>query len=469
MYWGIILLKRQERHSLMLYENAISVTGVSKSFYSFDRSSDRLKQALLNKYYSIIGKEKIRLFKEHKALNNISFEIKKGETVGIVGQNGSGKSTLLQIITGILTPNSGDVLVRGRIAALLELGSGFNFDFTGKENIYLNASILGLTKKEVDEKYNDIISFADIGDFINEPVKSYSSGMMVRLAFAVAINIEPDILIIDEALAVGDELFQRKCYSKIEEIKSKGSTILFVSHSGPTIVELCDRAILIDSGDLLKVGTAKDIIQLYHKLIYSPQDKKENIRQEIIKEEHKYLEDNSKLSNVHFLDSGEYFDPSLVVEYPFSYENSGAKIYGVEIKTLDNISVNNLIRGKRYKYSYKVHFSEDSKSIRCGMLIKTIKGVELGGAISSNYKKAITKILANDILSVEFEFECNLTPGTYFLNAGVLGMKGGYETYLHRLIDAALFKVIPENELGATCIVDFKCKSSLRVLNDGTI
>lgn len=454
----------------MLCKNAISVKSVSKSFYSFDKSSDRLKQALLNKYYNIIGKEKINLFKEYKALNNVSFEIKKGETVGIVGQNGSGKSTLLQIITGILTPNAGAVSVNGKIAALLELGSGFNFDFTGKENIYLNASILGLTKKEINEKYNDITSFADIGDFINEPVKSYSSGMMVRLAFAVAINIEPDILIIDEALAVGDELFQRKCYSKIEEIKSRGATILFVSHSGPTIVELCDRAILIDSGDLLKVSTAKDIIQLYHKLIYSPQEKKELIRKEIINGGHKNDEDKKNVSDILSLNSDEYFDPSLVVDYPFSYESSGATICDVEIKTLGGISVNNLIRGQRYKYLYKVHFSESAESVRCGMLIKTIKGVELGGAISSNYKKAIKKISTNDTLNVEFEFECNLTPGTYFLNAGVLGIKGGYETYLHRLIDAALFKVIPENELVSTCIVDFKCKPNLRLLkNDGTI
>lgn len=220
-------------------------------------------------------------YKEFWALKDVSFEVKKGETVGIIGRNGSGKSTLLQMICGTLSPTGGSVETRGRIAALLELGSGFNPEFTGRKNVYMNAAVLGLSPEEVDARFDDIAACADIGQFIEQPVKTYSSGMVVRLAFAVAINVEPEILIVDEALSVGDELFQRKCFSRIETIKNNGATILFVSHSGGTIVELCDRAVLMDSGEKLAVGVPKQIVGHYQKLLYAPADKHESIREQI--------------------------------------------------------------------------------------------------------------------------------------------------------------------------------------------
>ena len=221
----------------MSSEIAISVADVSKRYQIYDAPSDRLKQMLT--------RARKQYFREFSALKNISFEVRKGETVGIIGRNGSGKSTLLQIICGTLNPTGGTLHTRGRIAALLELGAGFNPDFTGRENVYMNAAILGLSKLEIEQRFDDIAAFADIGEFIEQPVKSYSSGMSVRLAFAVAINVDAQILIIDEALSVGDELFQRKCFSRIEAIRAQGATILFVSHSGGTIIELCDRAILL--------------------------------------------------------------------------------------------------------------------------------------------------------------------------------------------------------------------------------
>ncbi len=195
---------------------AIRVTNLSKSYQIYETPRDRLKQFVLPRLQRIAGQAPRQYYREFRALNNVSFDVRKGETVGIIGRNGSGKSTLLQIICGTLTPTGGTVETRGRIAALLELGSGFNPDFTGRENVYLNASVLGLPQEEIETRFDDIAAFADIGDFIDQPVKTYSSGMIVRLAFAVAINVDPDILVIDEALSVGDELFQRKCFSRIE-------------------------------------------------------------------------------------------------------------------------------------------------------------------------------------------------------------------------------------------------------------
>ena len=260
---------------------AIRVQSLSKCFHIYDAPSDRLKQMLAPRLQRIARQQPKQYFQEFWALKDINFEIKKGETVGIIGRNGSGKSTLLQIICGTLTPSNGSVQTNGRIAALLELGSGFNPEFSGRENVYMNAAVLGLSTCEIDARFNDIVAFADIGDFIGQPVKTYSSGMMVRLAFAVAINVDPDILIIDEALSVGDELFQRKCFSRIETIKNNGATILFVSHSGGIIVELCDRALLMDSGERLATGSPKEIISRYQKLLYAPSDKHKAIRDQI--------------------------------------------------------------------------------------------------------------------------------------------------------------------------------------------
>ena len=235
-------------------EVAIRVDDVSKLYKLYDKPSDRLKESL--------GLTRKKLYKEHYALHNVSFDVKRGETVGIIGTNGSGKSTILKIITGVLNPSGGHVEIDGRISALLELGAGFNMEYTGIENIYLNGTMIGFTKEEIDEKLQDILDFADIGDFVNQPVKTYSSGMFVRLAFAVAINIEPEILIVDEALSVGDVFFQTKCYHKFEEFKKMGKTILFVSHDLGSIGKYCDRVVLLNKGVKLAEGKPKDMIDL---------------------------------------------------------------------------------------------------------------------------------------------------------------------------------------------------------------
>ncbi|MBC8326555.1 MAG: ABC transporter ATP-binding protein, partial [Verrucomicrobia subdivision 3 bacterium] len=246
----------------------ITVRGVSKTYELYRRPFDRLKQSFIN-IKNNIGLDAKPLWDEFVALNDVSFDVKRGETVGIIGPNGCGKSTLLQIVSGTLTPSSGHVETHGRIAALLELGSGFNPELTGRENVYINAAIIGLSNQEISYRFDDIVSFADIGNFLDQPVKNYSSGMMVRLAFAVQSQIDPDILIVDEALAVGDAKFQAKCFERLRQLKERGTSILLVTHSSEQIVTHCSKAILLDKGVQLETGEPKFVVNRYHDLLFS--------------------------------------------------------------------------------------------------------------------------------------------------------------------------------------------------------
>ncbi len=446
---------------------AIRVNSLSKCYQIYDTPRDRLKQFVVPRLQRMARQVPKQYFREFWALKDVSFEIKRGETVGIIGRNGSGKSTLLQMICGTLNPTSGGIQTNGRIAALLELGSGFNPQFTGRENVYMNAAVLGLSKEEVDARFDDIVAFADIGQFLEQPVKTYSSGMAVRLAFAVAINVDPEILIVDEALSVGDELFQRKCFSRIEAIRAKGATILFVSHSGRTIVELCDRAMLLDSGEKLAVGTPKQIVGRYQKLLYAPAGKREIIREQIRRSNAQWathpnlIEEathEQQTSNAHTQEKQESFDPYLKPSSTIEYEAHGAYIKAPAILTLAGEQVNNLVRGKIYRYTYTVRFTTSASNVRFGMLIKTTNGVELGGAVSaSSGIDSLAYVEAGSHYQVEFRFCCALNTGTYFLNAGVVGDLNGSETFLHRLIDIAMFRVLPNSNNLATGIVDFGC------------
>jgi lipopolysaccharide transport system ATP-binding protein len=256
--------KRLERVLLMFSDIAIRVENLSKCYHIYNQPHDRLKQWIYPRFQRLLGKQPKQYFREFWALKNVSFEIKKGETVGIIGRNGSGKSTLLQMICGTLSPTSGSVHTSGRIAALLELGSGFNPEFTGRENVYMNAAVLGLTRTEIDDRFNAIVSFADIGDFLEQPVKTYSSGMMVRLAFAVTVHVNADILIVDEALAVGDAFFTQKCMLKIKELMSTGVTLLFVSHDSSAVKSLCNGAILLDHCELICFGDTNSVVEAYY-------------------------------------------------------------------------------------------------------------------------------------------------------------------------------------------------------------
>jgi len=442
----------------MCSDFAIRVRGLSKCYHIYDKPQDRLKQGL--------WRGRRQFYREFWALRDVSFEIKQGETVGIIGRNGSGKSTLLQMIAGTLTPTSGTVEVKGRVAALLELGSGFNPEFSGRENVYMNGAILGLSEAEVSARYEEIAAFADIGDFIEQPVKTYSSGMVVRLAFAVAINVDPEILIIDEALSVGDELFQRKCFSRIEALRARGVTILFVSHSGGQIVELCDRAVLMDRGEKLAAGLPKQIVGRYLKLLYASAEMRELMREQIRDMDEQVAtnaSDNGGAIQPHHAPiAQESFDPNLKPSSTIEYESHGARIEAPAVWTLAGTKVNNLVRGGTYRYSYTVHFAESASNVRFGMLIKTTSGVELGGGTTATLAKgSLAHVESGSTYQVEFRFSCALNAGIYFLNAGVVGDINGIEVFLHRVVDIALFRVLPDSESLATGIVDFGCCSEI--------
>lgn len=449
---------------------AIRVEGLGKSYQVYSAPHDRLKQLIYPNFQRMMRSGVKSYHREFPALREVSFEVSRGETVGIIGRNGSGKSTLLQLICGTLAPSAGTVTTRGRIAALLELGSGFNPDFTGRENVYMNGSILGLERAEIDARFEGILAFAGIGDYIDQPVKTYSSGMVVRLAFAVAINVDPSVLIIDEALAVGDELFQRKCYSRIEAIKNNGATILFVSHSGSAIVELCDRAILLDGGEMLAVGEPKRIVGLYQKLLYAPAEFQAQLRQRIKtlgtdadQAESATAPGTSRPTAAEEPDE-EYLDPHLVPQSTLEYESKGAVISDAEILGRSGRKVNCVSRGSALAYRYRVRFERDARNVRFGMLVKSISGLELGGSVSApSLGESVHYIPAGAHVTVEFRFHCNLNPGTYFLNSGVTGADGLEETYLHRVLDVCMFKVLPVKGDRATAFVDFGCVPSFTI------
>lgn len=459
-------------------EIAISLTNISKSFKCYTRPADRLKDLLLP------GKSKAN---EFWALRDVNLEVPKGQTLGIVGRNGSGKSTLLQIIVGTLTPTTGKVGVNGRIAALLELGSGFNPEFTGRQNVFFNGRLMGLNQKQIEDKFDEIVAFADIGDFLDHPVKTYSSGMFVRLAFAVSTSVDPDILVVDEALSVGDEAFQRKCFARIQSIRARGGTILFVSHSATSVIEICDAAILMDRGEKLLFHHPKFVVDKYHKLMYAPEDKSLEIREEIRElqrtvsydsfKQHISVVENKSIVTVSKEPANEepepqeiqeFYDPEMVPSNTISYVPRGAKITNPHITMPDGRVVNNLVGRKEYIYTYSVSFLKYAQQVRFGMLIKTVSGFELGGASFTASSQSIYEIEPETIVIVKFPFKCVLNPGVYFLNAGVTGLVDGHLTYLARHIDVAMFRVQPETNSCASAIVDLLIEPSLTINADLT-
>ena len=436
---------------------AIRVNNLSKCYHIYDRPQDRLKQSIVPKLRSLVGRNPGRYFREFWALNDVSFEVARGETVGIIGRNGSGKSTLLQMICGTLEPTTGSVETNGRVAALLELGAGFNPEFTGRENVYMNATVLGLTQDEIHARFNEIAAFADIGDFIEQPVKHYSSGMYARLAFAVAINVDPSMLIVDEALAVGDEPFQRKCFARIEEIKRNGVTILLVSHSSSAIVELCDRALLLYDGERLYTGEPKKAIAWYQKLMNATHEQAMQIREVIQQLHYRSSEDllvesqlngdsttvnaeHSKLEAMQKEEVEESYDASLISKSMVAYESNGARIENFRIETLDGRVVNCLSSKNRYKFCYEVMFTKNCENVRFYTLMKTLTGMELGGGVYPAVADEGKCFAKEEKLKMVFEFQCGINPGTYFLNCGI-GGNGGQS--LHRIIDAMPFRVVP--------------------------
>ncbi|AZO32319.1 ABC transporter ATP-binding protein [Mesorhizobium sp. M1B.F.Ca.ET.045.04.1.1] len=481
----------------------IRVCDVSKHYAMFERPEDRFKQMVMPRLGRLLGRPPRRYFRDFAALNGISFDIGRGETVGIIGRNGSGKSTLLQIICGTLQPTSGAVEVNGRIAALLELGAGFNPEFTGRENVFLNASILGIPRKEMEWRFDDIARFADIGPFIDQPVKTYSSGMYVRLAFATAINVDPDILVVDEALSVGDEAFQRKCFARIEDIKDKGGTILFVSHGAQTIVQLCTRAVLIDGGEKIFEGRPKAVTGHYQRLVNAPSEAASEIRAEIaalgakssriqvaqgasdtslesmnIAVESETIGGGKQLQASEFptlsVSDGteaavDYYDPSLISQSAVGLEERGARIRDIRVVTLHGEAVNVLQMSKRYILEYYVDFASDATNVSFGFAVRTVSGFTVAGATSTDIASLKTKAVRGSSLKVCFEFSCLLLPDTYFFGCTVYGVSGQSSDLMHRIVDALIIRVAPESDLLAKGLFDMSPQLRLESIVGGAM
>lgn len=417
-------------------ESAIIVNNVSKCYQIYDNPRDRLKQYIFPRFDNMLGRESRSFYNEFWALKDINFEIKKGEAAGIIGRNGSGKSTLLQIITGTLTPTTGTVTTNGRIAALLELGSGFNPEFTGRENIYLNGAVLGLSKKEIDNKFDAIAGFADIGTHLEQPVKTYSSGMMVRLAFAVQVQLEPDILIVDEALAVGDALFQKRCFRQIEKLTSNGVTLLFVSHDQESVRTLTNKSVLLDRGKQLMTGLSSEVLLEYRRLLHDEENKfYSNLANDIA--ERTKLETESVAINEHASEleddnnEAELLVSDVLRSDKLSFGEGEAIVDGVELFNAANEISNVFNPGE--KITIRVHFSvhQGTDKLNIGVRIRNKEGVKIYSwgtlnqdmyKISSGIKDGLfwqKKFEKGYKGFVDLEFDCTLGSNLYEIQASV--------------------------------------------------
>ena len=392
---------------------AITVKDLKKVYKLYDKPSDRFKEA-----FGLTRKKA----KEHYALNGVSLEIFQGETVGIIGTNGSGKSTILKIITGVLSPTSGEVNVNGRISALLELGAGFNMEYNGIENVYLNGTMMGFSQKEIDAKLPEILKFADIGDYVYQPVKTYSSGMFVRLAFAVAINIEPEILIVDEALSVGDVFFQAKCYHKFEEFKKMGKTIVFVSHDLSSISKYCDRVYLLNQGNLLGEGSPKEMIDAFKRVLvgqYEIHDKED--------------------MDIHIPEN--VLNPELL-----EYGTKQAEMTEFYITDDKGVKTTAVIKGTEFTIHVKVAFHDRIVAPIFAFSFKNIKGTEITGTNSMIEKAFLEPVEASTVKEVTFKQNMSLQGGEYLLSLGVTGYEGSEFQVYHRLYDVLNVTVVSDKD-----------------------
>lgn len=414
-------------------EVAIRVDDVSKLYKLYDKPSDRLKESL--------GLTRKKLYKEHYALHNVSFDVKRGETVGIIGTNGSGKSTILKIITGVLNPSGGHVEIDGRISALLELGAGFNMEYTGIENIYLNGTMIGFSREEIDAKMQDILDFADIGDFVHQPVKTYSSGMFVRLAFAVAINIDPEILIVDEALSVGDVFFQAKCYKKFEDFKKMGKTILFVSHDLGSISKYCDRVVLLNRGKKLAEGTPKEMVSMYKRIMVN-QDKAEEIAAHQM--EMSSLEEDDEKEIKEAACEGQWKNHYNLNPDVDEYGNGAAEIEDFAIIDENGNYTNAIVKGTRFRLKSKVKFKQDVHDPIFTYTFKNIQGVAITGTNTMYEKKDVPLAKEGETYVATFEQDMFLQGGEYLLSMSCTGYRDGEFQVYHRLYDVCNVTVVSD-------------------------
>jgi len=403
----------------------IKVDNLTKRYHLYNKPQDRVKEALhpfKKKYHH-----------DFYAMSDVSFEIKKGETVGIIGKNGAGKSTLLKMITGVLTPTHGKIETHGRISSLLELGAGFNPEMTGMENIYLNGTLMGFSKADMDAKVDAIIEFADIGEFIHQPVKMYSSGMFARLAFSVSINVDPDILIVDEALSVGDMAFQMKCFKKFQDFQAQGRTILFVTHALDTVIRYCTRGIVIDGGKKVFEGTSKDAVDSFKKIL-SGDFYEEDITRK--KEKAALIKKTGALKE----NFGTYKELD-------TYGNDKAVIYDYGTLDSDDNPADIFDYNASFSIVMKVQFNESIEDPIFAFTLKDVRGLEITGT-NTHMKQMVTgQFKEDDNLTVTFKQKANLQLGKYALSLGCVNLnEKGVEVY-NRIYDAMLFEVIGAEQM----------------------
>jgi len=424
---------------------AIRVNSLSKCYQIYDTPRDRLKQFVAPRIQRLIGQTPKQYFREFSALKDVSFEVKKGETVGIIGRNGSGKSTLLQMICGTLTPTSGSVETRGRIAALLELGSGFNPEFTGRDNIYMNAALLGLGREEVNARFDDVAAFADIGEFIDQPVKTYSSGMVVRLAFAVQSQVDPDILIVDEALSVGDAKFQAKCFERLRQLKENGTSILLVTHSSEQIVTHCSYAILLNKGIQFETGEPRHVVNRYMDLLFGKEKEKTNGKSEQVSAMPGEIaaESTYQLS----WQEDDFAKRNGYNPHEYRWGDGSATILDFYLAADDEPYPSAVSTGQRITLATSIKFHRGICRPILGITIKTKEGVTVYGVNSETLECDDFQKLGQQesVIQAEAVFICRLAPGDYFISLGVATKHGEGVTPHDRRYDALHLQVRPNH------------------------
>ena len=437
------ICKKQIRMcELMNEENVIVIENLVKEYKMFNSKKDILLESL------IPGYQKHDVF---RAMNDVTFSVKKGEVLGVLGKNGAGKSTLLKMITGVVTPTSGKLEVKGKISSLLELGAAFNSELTGYENIYQHGQVMGLSNEEIKAKEKEIIEFADIGEHLFQPVKTYSSGMFARLAFACAINVDPDILIVDEVLSVGDMAFQLKCFKKFEEFKKRGKTILFVTHNITDILRNCTRTIIIDSGSKIFDGTVKDGVELYKKIIVGlkPSEIK---KQNALEEETKKIEDDVELKDEQFkvIDDpeNETWKEHLVQnDKVITYGNGKAEVFDYGVFDEKGNYLSSIENDKEIYLKSRIRFNDEVSDPIFTMTIKDFKGLEMCGTNTLIESVETGKFKKGDVAEVTFKQKIKLGPGKYTLSFSCTHINNNGELeVLNRKYDALLIEILSTKE-----------------------
>jgi len=425
---------------------AIRVEDVSKCFHTYDKPIDRLKRSVVPRLQQWVGDSPSSYGKEFWALRNITFDVKRGETVGIVGRNGSGKSTLLQIICGTLSPSSGSVQTNGRVAALLELGSGFNPEFTGRENVFLNGALLGLNREEVEARFDAIAAFADIGEFIEQPVKHYSSGMAVRLAFAVQAQVDPDILVVDEALSVGDARFQAKCFERLRQLKENGTSILLVTHASEQVVTHCNRAVLLDKSRLELLGEPRPVINRYLDLLFGREKQTSSVPSEPAPSVTNPPEGVPVMNH----EEGDHF-PMRPFYNPNEYRwgDGAAAIVDYHLSSNGEPFPNYLECGKRTTLWLAIRFNRMVVQPILGFTVKTKEGVTVYGTNTLMLKNESMFELGapGSVVRAQVAFDTSLSNGDYFISVGVASRNGEEVVPHDRRYDALHVVVGPTPQL----------------------